>query len=119
MLEKMNWENVATEEVTPSMQRKIVTGEKLMIAKMKFKDGFLVPLHEHIHEQITQVISGQIRFWFGKNKDQVMDLFAGDVVVIPSNLPHEALMIGDVEEIDTWSPPRQDWLDKTDDYLRK
>jgi hypothetical protein len=48
-----------------------------------------------------------------------MDLFAGDVVVIPSNLPHEALMIGDVEEMDTWSPPRQDWLDKTDDYLRK
>ena len=32
---------------------------------------------------------------------------------------HEALMIGEVEEIDTWAPPRQDWLDKTDDYLRK
>lgn len=119
MLEKINWDEVVTEEVTPSMTRKIITGEKLMIAKMKFKDGFLVPLHNHVHEQITQVISGQIRFWFGENKEQVMDLFAGDVVVIPSNLPHEALMIGDVEEIDTWSPPRQDWLDKTDDYLRK
>lgn len=119
MLEKINWNEIAVEEVTPSMARKIITGEKLMIAKMKFKDGFLVPLHHHVHEQITQVISGQIRFWFGENKEQVMDLFAGDVVVIPSNLPHEALMVGDVEEIDTWSPPRQDWLDKTDDYLRK
>jgi quercetin dioxygenase-like cupin family protein len=119
MLEKINWDEVAIEEVTPSMVRKIITGEKLMIAKMKFKDGFLVPLHHHVHEQITQVISGQIRFWFGENKEQVMDLFAGDVVVIPSSLPHEALMIGEVEEIDTWSPPRQDWLDKTDDYLRK
>jgi quercetin dioxygenase-like cupin family protein len=119
MLEKINWNEVAVEEVTPLMTRKIITGEKLMIAKMKFKDGFFVPLHRHVHEQITQVLSGQIRFWFGENKEQMMDLFAGDVVVIPSNLPHEALMIGEVEEIDTWSPPRQDWLDKTDDYLRK
>ncbi len=119
MIEKLNWQSVATEEVTPSMHRQIISGEKLMIAKMNFKDGFVVPLHHHIHEQVTQVISGQIRFWFGDKKEQMMDLFAGDVVVIPSNLPHEALMIGDVEEIDTWAPPRQDWLDKTDDYLRK
>jgi quercetin dioxygenase-like cupin family protein len=119
MLEKINWDAVPVEEVTPSMKRRIVTGEKLMIARMQFKDGFLVPLHQHIHEQVTQVISGQIRFWLGANKDQVMDLFAGDVLVIPSNLPHEALMMGDVEEIDTWAPPRQDWLDGSDHYLRK
>ena len=119
MIEKLNWNNIPTETVNPSMERKIVSGEKMMIARMKFKDGFLVPLHSHMNEQITQVISGSIRFWFGENKDQVMDLHAGELVVIPSNLPHEALMIGDVEEIDSWAPPRQDWLDKTDDYLRK
>lgn len=119
MLEKLSWENVPAETVNPSMERKIVSGEKMMIARMKFKDGFRVPLHSHMNEQITQVISGSIRFWFGENKDQEMDLHAGELVVIPSNLPHEALMIGDVEEIDSWAPPRQDWLDKTDDYLRK
>jgi len=119
MVEKKNWDQTQTEQVNPSMSRKIITGEKLMIAKMKFKDGFLVPLHHHINEQVTQVVSGRMRFWFGDNKEQVMDLLPGDVVVIPSNLPHEALMMGDVEEIDTWSPPRQDWLDKTDDYLRR
>lgn len=119
MLQKLNWDEIPIETVNPSMERKIVWGEKLMIAKMKFKDGFVVPQHHHIHEQITQVISGRIRFWFGVNKDEIIDLYPGDVVVIPSNLPHEALMMGDVEEIDTWSPPRQDWLDKTDDYLRK
>jgi len=101
------------------MSRKIVSGEKLMVSRIKFKDGFLVPQHHHVHEQVTQVLSGTIRFWFGENKEQMMDLHAGDVVVIPSNLPHEALMIGEVEEIDTWAPPRQDWLDKSDDYLRK
>lgn len=119
MPEKINWENVPTEEVTPLMHRKMIWGEKIMVAKMKFKDGFVVPLHHHFHEQVTYCISGQMRFWFGENKEQLMDLFPGDVVVIPSNLPHEALMIGDVEEMDTWSPPRQDWIDKTDDYLRK
>ena len=119
MLSKINWQNVPVEEVTPEMSRQIVSGEKMMIARMKFKDGFLVPLHSHENEQITQVISGTMRFWFGDNKEQEMELTAGDVVVIPSNLPHAALMIGEVEEIDSWAPPRADWLDGTDDYLRK
>ncbi len=119
MIEKLNWEEVPIEVVNPSMSRQIISGEKLMIARMKFKDGFVVPLHHHIHEQVTQEISGKMRFWFGEDKVQTMNLHAGDVVIIPSNLPHEALIIGEVEEIDTWSPPRQDWLDKTDDYLRK
>ena len=119
MIKKINWKEVPVEQVTPKMQRQLVYGEKVMIAKMKFKDGFKVPLHDHINEQVTQVLSGTIRFWFGKSKEEVMDLHAGDVVVIPANVPHEALMIGDVEEIDTWAPIREDWLDGTDDYLRE
>jgi quercetin dioxygenase-like cupin family protein len=119
MPKKINWDAVPIEEVNPSMKRKIVTGEKLMVARMSFKAGFTVPLHSHFHEQVTQVLSGKMRFWFGANKEDSMDLGPGDVVVTPSNLPHEALMIGDVEEIDTWAPPRQDWLDGSDHYLRK
>ena len=119
MITRLNWASVPVETVNPSMSRQIVSGEKLMTSRIKFKDGFLVPLHFHVHEQLTQVISGKMRFWFGENREQTMDLGPGDVIVIPSNLPHEALMIGDVEEIDTWAPPRQDWLDKSDGYLRK
>jgi quercetin dioxygenase-like cupin family protein len=119
MLKKITWDDVPSEEVAPGMQRKIVSGEKLMIAKMKFRDGFRVPLHSHENEQITHVICGTIRLWFGENKEQQMDLHAGEMVVIPPHLPHEALMIGAVEEIDHWAPPRQDWLDGTDHYLRK
>ena len=118
MVKKTTWEEVATEEVTPSMHRKIIAGEKLMIARIKFKDGYLVPLHSHENEQITYCLSGTMRFWFGANKEEMVELNAGDIAVIPPNLPHEALMVGDVEEIDTWAPPRQDWLDGTDDYLR-
>ena len=61
----------------------------------------------------------QADYGFGENKEEMMDLNAGEIVVIPPNLPHEALMIGDVEEMDSWAPPRQDWLDGTDDYLRE
>ncbi len=119
MVSKLNWDAVPAETVNPSMSRQIVSGDKLMIARIRFRNGFIVPLHSHVHEQITQCISGKMRFWFGENKEQTMLLEPGDVVVIPSNLPHEALMIGEVEEVDTWAPPRQDWLDKTDAYLRE
>lgn len=118
-IKKQTWDNIPTEEVTPKMHRKILSGEKMMIAKMSFKDGFMVPLHQHENEQITHCIKGTMRFWFGANKEEVMDLHAGEMIVIPANLPHAALMIGDVEEVDHWAPPRKDWLDGTDNYLRK
>ena len=119
MIQKHSWDSIPTEEVTPKMARKIWAGDQMMIARMQFKDGFLVPLHSHHNEQITHVLKGTIRFWFGEDKGEVLDVNAGEMIVIPGNLPHEALMIGDVEEIDHWAPPRKDWLDGTDDYLRK
>jgi len=119
MIQKISWQDVPEEQVNPLMKRKLVYGDKIMIAKMKFKDGFVVPKHSHENEQITQVTFGTMRFWFGEDKKEVIDVHAGESVVIPANLPHEALMIGDVEETDTWAPPRQDWLDGTDDYLRR
>ncbi len=117
MLEKLNWGAIQNEEVTGSLHRKLVTGDKMMIARLKLGDGCKVPMHQHHNEQITQVISGTIRFWLGPEEEQ-LDLHAGDILVIPSDLPHAALAIGDVEALDTFSPPRQDWLDGTDDYLR-
>ncbi len=118
-MKKINWNDVPEEEVNPKMRRKLVYGEKLMIAKIKFKDGFVVPQHSHEHEQITQVTFGTIRFWLGADKKEVIDVHAGECLVIPGHLPHEALMIGDVEETDTWAPPREDWLDGTDNYLKE
>lgn len=114
----INWDEIPSEQVTPKMSRKIIYGNEIMIAKMKFEDGFMVPMHQHHNEQITQVLSGEIRFWLGENESEMIILKAGDVLVIPSNVPHKAQMIGKVEEIDTWSPPRQDWLNGTDSYLK-
>ena len=91
----------------------------MTVARIYLKDGFVVPMHSHHNEQVTQVIRGRMHFVFGENREREMELGPGDVVVIPADLPHEATCIGDVEEMDMWSPRRQDWLDGTDDYLRK
>ena len=112
------WDDVPLETVNPMMTRRVITGELMTVAKIYFKDGFLVPRHSHHNEQITQVISGTMRFRFGENAEQEFDVSAGGVVVIPAHLPHEALCVGDVEEMDMWAPRRDDWLDGSDDYLR-
>ena len=119
MIDKLSWSKVDVEEVNSSLKRQIIYGKNIMVAKMKIKDGFIVPLHHHENEQLSQVISGSIRFWFGEDREQTLDLNAGEVVIIPGNLPHEALMLEDVEVVDTFSPPRQDWIDGSDDYLKK
>jgi quercetin dioxygenase-like cupin family protein len=118
-VEKFNWDDMEWEIVNDMMKRKIITGEKMTVAQIFLKDGFVVPQHTHINEQITQVVSGQMHFWFGENKEEELIIGPGDVIVIPANLPHEAKMIGDVLEFDSWAPRREDWLNKTDDYLRR
>jgi quercetin dioxygenase-like cupin family protein len=117
-VQSIDWNSVELETVNASMTRRIVTGERMTVARIYFKDGFRVPQHSHEHEQITQVISGTLRFRFGEDGEEQVDVGPGGVVVIPSHVPHEALCIGDVEEMDMWSPRRDDWLNKTDDYLR-
>ncbi len=118
-MQKMNWKNVPVEQVNSKMKRQFIHGEKVMIAKMEFEDGFTVPWHVHENEQITEVIEGVLRFWFDDDEENPLDLTAGDVIVIPGNRTHKALMIGKVIETDTFAPPRQDWIDGSDAYLRK
>lgn len=118
-VELLRWDDVPMETVNPKMRRQIITGELMTVAKIYFDDGFLVPMHSHRNEQITQVICGQLRFRLGESGEQTIDLGPGQVIVIPANLPHEALAVGDVVEMDMWAPRRDDWLDKTDDYLRQ
>ena len=117
-VELLDWDQIPMETVNPMMQRQIITGELMTVAKIYFKDGFLVPMHSHHNEQITQVISGLLRFRIGENGEQTIDVGPGQTIVIPANVPHEALVVGDVVEMDMWAPRRDDWLNQTDDYLR-
>jgi quercetin dioxygenase-like cupin family protein len=118
-MQKINWNNIPVEQVNAKMKRQFIQGVKIMIAKMEFEDGFTVPWHSHENEQITEVFEGTLRFWFDDIEDNPVDLLPGDVMIIPGNRRHKALMIGKVLETDTFAPPRQDWIDGSDNYLRK
>lgn len=118
-MDKINWKNLPVEQVNPKMKRQFIHGEKIMVAKMEFEDGFVVPWHSHENEQVTEVNDGIIRFWFDDDENEHVDILPGETIVIPGHRRHKALMIGKVIETDTFSPPRQDWIDGSDNYLRK
>ena len=116
---KHNWDEMSSEQVSPKLERRLITGENIMLAKVSLKAGCLVPRHQHHNEQLTQILEGALRFWIGEDEREEIVVRAGDVLCIPSNAWHKAEALEDTVVIDAFSPPRQDWLDKTDAYLRR
>lgn len=115
---RYRWEDLPAEQLKKGLSRKLITGERMMIAHVYFTSGEEVPRHSHENEQLTYVLSGALRFWFGARDEEEITVRAGEVVVIPSNLPHRAVALEDTLDVDVFSPPRQDWLAGTDAYLR-
>lgn len=112
------WEDIPREELINQIGRRLVTGEKAMLAHVYLKQGSVVPMHEHPNEQITYVLQGSLRMEFPGDIPDVV-VRAGEVLVIPSGVPHGATALEDTLDLDVFSPPRQDWLDQTDVYLRQ
>ena len=115
---KVAWDDMPMEELSPLIGRKFVTGDKVMLAQVFLKKGAIVPKHQHHNEQITYILSGALRFWIGEDQQEVVDVLEGEVLHIPSNVWHKAEALVDTLDVDVFSPPRQDWIDKTDAYLR-
>ena len=113
------WDDMPKENVSPLLDRRLITGNRMMIAHVYLKKGCIVPKHHHENEQITYIIDGELKFWIGEDESQIVHVKAGEVLTIPSNVPHKAEAIVDTLDVDVFDPPRQDWLDKTDSYLRK
>ncbi|HEX6623410.1 MAG TPA: cupin domain-containing protein [Pyrinomonadaceae bacterium] len=113
------WEEMPRERVNQTLERRLITGDRIMLTHVYLEKGSVVPRHAHENEQITYVLEGALRFWIGDEGAQVFDVRAGEVLCIPSNVPHKAEALEDTLDVDIFSPPRQDWLDKTDDYLRR
>jgi quercetin dioxygenase-like cupin family protein len=112
------WKDMHAEPLKDGLTRKLVTGDRMMIAHVYLKKGVDVPRHSHDNEQLTYILEGALQFWFGPNDDQELVVRAGEVIVIPSNLLHRALALEDTLDVDVFCPPRQDWLSGTDSYLR-
>jgi quercetin dioxygenase-like cupin family protein len=116
--ELFNWDNVPLEQLTGDISRRLITGENMMIAHVYLDQGAVVPEHSHHNEQITYVLKGALRFLLGENQDTEVVVRAGEVLTIPPNLPHSAIALEDTLDVDVFNPPRQDWLDGSDAYLR-
>ncbi|MEA3179541.1 MAG: hypothetical protein QOI59_3064 [Gammaproteobacteria bacterium] len=113
------WKDMSAEPLKGGMSRKLISTDRMMIAHVYFKKGDDVPLHKHENEQLTYILSGALHFWFGADGADEITVRAGEVVVIPSNVPHRAVALEDTLDVDVFNPPRQDWLAGTDAYLRK
>ena len=109
------WKSVEHEQLNPLIGREMLVGDKIMLARVFLKEGAHVPMHQHHNEQVTYILEGALKFAID-GKEVVVR--AGEVLCIPSNVPHEAWGVEDTLDLDVFTPPRADWLAKTDDYLR-
>jgi len=113
------WNDMPKERVTDEIDRRLVVGERMMLAHVYLKKGSIVPRHSHENEQLTYILEGALKFWIGEDGAEEITVRAGEVLLIPSNIPHKAEALEETLDVDVFSPPRQDWLDKKDDYLRR
>ncbi|HSE32016.1 MAG TPA: cupin domain-containing protein [Pyrinomonadaceae bacterium] len=112
------WDDMPKEAVSETLDRRLITGDRVMLTHVYLKKGSIVPRHSHENEQLTYILEGGLRFWIGPDESEVIDVRAGEVLHIPSFVQHKAEALEDTLDVDIFSPPREDWLNKTDDYLR-
>ncbi|HEX4308576.1 MAG TPA: cupin domain-containing protein [Acidobacteriaceae bacterium] len=116
-LQYTGFDSIPVEQLNPLIDRQFVYGERGMLARLTLRKGAIVPQHSHENEQITYILEGALRFTMGDGR--VITVGAGQVLVIPSNMPHQAEAVEDTIDLDIFTPPRADWIAGTDAYLRK
>jgi quercetin dioxygenase-like cupin family protein len=112
------WDDVLLETLNDKLRRRLITGDRVMLAHVYLDKGCVVPRHSHENEQFTYILEGALRFRLGDDGETEQIVRAGEVLHIPSNLAHEAEALEDTLDMDVFAPPRQDWLAGTDSYLR-
>ena len=109
------WDSMKKERVSDMLERRLITGDRMMLAHVYLKKGCIVPEHSHPNEQLTFIAEGALKFWID-GKEIVVN--AGEVLTIPPNMPHKAEALEDTVDFDVFNPPRADWMSGTDVYLR-
>jgi unsaturated pyranuronate lyase len=113
------WNELPKETLKPDLGRRLISTERMMLAQVYLDAGCVVPTHSHENEQLTYILEGCLRLWVGEDESEVYDLRAGDVLYIPPHVPHRGEALEDTLDVDVFSPPRADWLDGSDAYLRE
>ncbi|MGA8442144.1 MAG: cupin domain-containing protein [Candidatus Sulfotelmatobacter sp.] len=114
-LQYIPWRTIPLEDLNPLLQRQFVVGQEIMLARVLLKKGCIVPEHSHRNEQLTYILDGALKFWIDGNEIVV---HAGEVLCIPADMPHKAEALEDTVDLDVFTPPRADWINKSDQYLR-
>jgi quercetin dioxygenase-like cupin family protein len=114
-LQYIPWNTVPLEDLNPLLQRQMVWGQQIMLARVLLKKGCVVPQHSHHNEQLTYILEGALKFWVDSKEIVV---HAGETLCIPPNMPHKAEALEDTVDLDVFYPPRADWISKADQYLR-
>lgn len=114
-MKHQSWNEIPLETLSDTISRKLFTGERMMIAQVFIKKGGVVPTHQHDNEQLSYILEGALEF---ELEGKTLVLKAGEILFIPSNVPHKAIALEDTVDVDVFSPPRQDWLTGQDAYLR-
>jgi quercetin dioxygenase-like cupin family protein len=109
------WNRVEKEQLSPTFARQVIHADTMTVARVYLRKGCSVPEHSHHNEQITYILEGALKFWID-GKEIVVN--AGEVLTIPPHMPHKAEALEDTVDLDVFDPPRADWINKTDNYLR-
>jgi quercetin dioxygenase-like cupin family protein len=114
-LKHIPWNSVEIEQLNPLIGRQFVVGRDIMVARVLMRKGAIVPEHSHMNEQVTYILAGALKFWIDGKEIVVHE---GEVLTIPPNMPHKAEAMEDTVDLDVFNPPRADWMNKEDSYLR-
>ena len=114
-LKYIAWDSVELEDLNALLQRQMIVGQDIMVARVLLRKGCIVPEHSHHNEQVTYILEGALKFWVD---GKVIVVNAGEVLTIPPHMPHKAEALVDTVDLDIFTPPREDWLNRTDQYLR-
>ena len=115
-LKYLRWNEVEIETLNPLLQRQLIVGHEVMLSRVLLKKGCVVPLHSHVNEQLSYILEGALKFFIDGKE---ITVHAGQVLTIPPNMAHQAEALEDTVDLDIFHPPRADWINKTDSYLRK
>ena len=101
-----NLDEVTANEIVPGFHAKMFHMEGITVMHVDVKAGSELPEHHHVHEQVSNVISGDFEFTINGEKRLCKP---GDVATIPSNVPHSGKALTDCKIIDVFQPVREDY----------
>ena len=111
-----DWNSLPKEQLNPRVSRKVVHLENLTLAQIGLRKHALVPQHSHVHEQVSMVQQGAVKFHVD-GREQIVH--AGEFLAIPPRAPHSVEALEDSIVVDVFSPVREDWIRGEDSYLRR